>query len=116
MAERKVINKYFPPDYDPAKTIKTRHGSGHQRTVRLMAPYSMRCNTCGEFIYKGKKFNARKEIIWGEEYYGIKVFRFYIKCTRCSAEITFRTDPKNTGRSLMPHTRLCGRARRHPKL
>lgn len=55
-----------------------------------------RCNTCGEYIYKGKKFNARKETVDGEDYYGIKIFRFYIKCTLCSAEITFKTDPKNT--------------------
>jgi len=56
----------------------------------------MRCNICGEYIYKGKKFNARKETVEGEDYYGIKIFRFYIKCTLCSAEITFKTDPKNT--------------------
>lgn len=31
------------------------------------------CSTCGEYIYKGKKFNARKETVQGEEYYGIKV-------------------------------------------
>jgi len=61
-----------------------------------MAPFSMRCNICGEYIYKGKKFNARKETVEGEDYYGIKIFRFYIKCTLCSAEITFKTDPKNT--------------------
>jgi len=61
-----------------------------------MAPFSMRCNTCGEYIYKGKKFNARKETVDGEDYYGIKIFRFYIKCTLWSAEITFKTDPKNT--------------------
>lgn len=67
-----------------------------QQVVRLMAPFSMRCNTCGEYIYKGKKFNARKETVEGEDYYGIKIFRFYIKCTLCSAEITFKTDPKNT--------------------
>jgi len=78
-----------------------------------MAPFSMRCNTCGEYIYKGKKFNARKETVEGEDYFGIKIFRFYIKwcvdfslltdsqltplrSTLCSAEITFKTDPKNT--------------------
>lgn len=61
-----------------------------------MAPFSMRCNTCGEYIYKGKKFNARKETVNGEDYFGIRIFRFYIKCTLCSAEITFKTDPKNT--------------------
>jgi antirestriction protein len=29
------------------------------------------------------------------EYYNISIFRFYIRCTRCSSEITFKTDPKN---------------------
>ncbi|KAK8865727.1 hypothetical protein IAR55_000873 [Kwoniella newhampshirensis] len=66
-----------------------------QQVIRLMAPFSMRCNRCGEYVYKGKKFNARKETAVGEEYYGIKVFRFYIKCPMCSSEITFKTDPKN---------------------
>ena len=60
-----------------------------------MAPFSMRCNTCGEYIYAGKKFNGRKETVQGENYYGIKIFRFYIKCPTCSAEITFKTDPRN---------------------
>lgn len=60
-----------------------------------MAPFSMRCTTCGEYIYKGRKFNARKETPENEKYLGIQIFRFYIRCTRCSAEITFKTDPKN---------------------
>jgi len=59
-----------------------------------MAPFSMKCLTCGEFIYKGRKFNARKENS-SEKYYNISIFRFYIRCTRCSSEITFKTDPKN---------------------
>jgi hypothetical protein len=54
----------------------------------------MRCNTCGEYIYKGRKFNARKETV-PEEYLGIRIFRFYIRCPQCAAEITYRTDPKN---------------------
>ncbi|KAJ7502958.1 CWC16 protein [Mycena galericulata] len=96
MAERKVLNKYFPPDFDPELIPRRRGPKNSQQVVRLMAPFSMRCNTCGEYIYKGKKFNARKETVDGEDYYGIKIFRFYIKCTLCSAEITFKTDPKNT--------------------
>ena len=59
-----------------------------------MAPFSMKCLNCGEFIYKGRKFNARKENSQ-EKYYSISIFRFYIRCTRCSSEITFKTDPKN---------------------
>jgi len=96
MSERKVLNKYFPPDFDPDLIPRRKQPKNSQQVVRLMAPFSMRCNTCGEYIYKGKKFNARKETVDGEDYYGIKIFRFYIKCTLCSAEITFKTDPKNT--------------------
>jgi len=96
MSERKVLNKYFPPDFDPSLIPRRKQPKNSQQVVRLMAPFSMRCNTCGEYIYKGKKFNARKETVEGEDYYGIKIFRFYIKCTLCSAEITFKTDPKNT--------------------
>lgn len=86
-----------------------------QHKVRLMAPFSMRCNTCGEWVYKGKKFNARKENAVGETYLSIQIYRyvahtlwhwpadrplalasFYIRCPRCSAEITFKTDPENS--------------------
>ena len=56
----------------------------------------MRCNSCGEYIYKGRKFNARKETVEGESYLGIRIFRFYIRCPTCGAEITYKTDPKNT--------------------
>lgn len=30
-----------------------------------------------------------------ETYLGIRIYRFYIKCTRCLQEISFRTDPEN---------------------
>ncbi|RIB06519.1 CWC16 protein, partial [Gigaspora rosea] len=91
----KVLNKYFPPDFDPA-IPRRKQAKDAQHKVRLMTPYAMRCETCGEYIYKGKKFNARKETVEGETYLSIKIFRFYIKCPRCSAEITFKTDPRNT--------------------
>ena len=97
MSERKVLTKYYPPDFDPSKIQRVK-GSKKVgpllQTVRLMAPFSMKCTSCGEFIYKGRKFNARKETT-DEKYYAITIFRFYIRCTRCSAEITFKTDPKN---------------------
>ena len=43
---------------------------------------------------KGRKFNARKETP-DEKYLNIQIYRFYIRCTRCSGEITFKTDPMN---------------------
>ncbi|CAK7207685.1 Pre-mRNA-splicing factor cwf16 [Sporothrix eucalyptigena] len=101
MSERKVLSKYYPPDFDPSalsrrqgKPKKAQAGPAAQ-TVRLMAPMSMRCTRCGEYIYKGRKFNARKETPLDEKYLGIQIYRFYIRCTRCSGEIIFRTDPKN---------------------
>ncbi|KPJ20375.1 Coiled-coil domain-containing protein 94 [Papilio machaon] len=96
MSERKVLNKYYPPDFDPSKIPRMKLAKNRQYTVRLMAPFNMRCVTCGEYIYKGKKFNARKEDVENEDYLGIRIYRFYIKCTRCLQEISFKTDPKNT--------------------
>jgi hypothetical protein len=31
-----------------------------------------------------------------DTYLGIRIYRFYIKCTRCLQEISFKTDPQNT--------------------
>jgi hypothetical protein len=97
MSERKVLTKYYPPDFDPSKITRSRapkQAGPKVQTVRLMAPFPMKCTSCGEYIYKGRKFNARKETT-EEKYYSIAIYRFYIRCTRCSAEITFKTDPKN---------------------
>lgn len=98
MSERKVLSKYYPPDFDPSQLTKKKgpkQVGPKVQTVRLMAPFSMKCTSCGEYIYKGRKFNARKETPENEKYLGIQIFRFYIRCTRCSSEITFKTDPKN---------------------
>lgn len=91
-----ILQKYYPPDFDPSKIPRMKLARNRQYTVRLMAPFNMRCKTCGEYIYKGKKFNARKEDVEGDDYLGIRIYRFYIKCTRCLQEISFKTDPKNT--------------------
>ncbi|TKR77237.1 hypothetical protein L596_018247 [Steinernema carpocapsae] len=61
----------------------------------VMAPYNMQCNTCKEYIYKGKKFNMRRETAGGENYLGLKIFRFFFRCPNCLAEITFKTDLEN---------------------
>ena len=97
MGERKVLNKYIPPDFDPAKIPRSKKGTGvkAQQKVRMMLPMSIRCDTCGNYITKGTKFNARKEDVIGEDYLGITIFRFYFRCNRCSAEIAMKTDPKN---------------------
>lgn len=96
MSERKVLNKYYPPDFDPTKLPKLKRGRNRQFVIRIMAPFSMRCTTCGEYIYKGRKFNSRMETVENENYLGLRIYRFYIRCTKCISEITFKTDPENT--------------------
>ncbi|KAM3516080.1 hypothetical protein MY11210_000362 [Beauveria gryllotalpidicola] len=104
MSERKVLQKYYPPDFDP-RALTRRGGSKKTgpriQVVRLMAPFSMKCLTCGEFIYRGRKFNARKVTDQAQRYLNIQIYQFHIKCTRCSAEITFRTDPKNNDYAMV---------------
>ena len=73
------LQKYYPPDFDPSKIPRMKLPKNRQYTVRLMAPFNMRCATCGEYIYKGKKFNARKEDVENQDYLGIRIYRFYIK-------------------------------------
>jgi hypothetical protein len=93
---RKEVNRYYPPGVDPSKvsfSTKKKKGSKVQ-SVRLMAPFSMKCLNCNEYIAQSRKFNARKETT-GRDYLGIKIIEFEVRCPRCYAELVFETDPKN---------------------
>ncbi|XP_071842378.1 splicing factor YJU2-like isoform X2 [Apostichopus japonicus] len=100
MSERKVLNKYYPPDFDPSKIPKLKQQRNKQYTIRTMAPFNMRCNTCADYIYKGRKFNAKCEVAEGENFLGLRIYRFYIRCPKCITEIMFKTDPENTDYTL----------------
>lgn len=104
MSERKAINKYYPPDYDPVKAEKAARSiskklksSGRtESSIRLMTPFSMRCLKCDEYIPKSRKFNGKKSVL-EEKYLGsIRMYRFSIRCPQCANTITFRTDPKSS--------------------
>lgn len=62
----------------------------------MMFPFTMVCDECQEYNYTGTKFTAKVEMIKGESYLGLKVYRFYGRCRHCWAEFTFKTDPKNS--------------------
>ena len=95
MAERKVLVKYYPPDFDADLLYKNKRSRDKQDNVRMMLPMSLQCITCGVYLYIGSKFNMRKETILDDDYLGLQMFRFYLKCYACYSEITFKTDPKN---------------------
>lgn len=103
MSERKVINKYYPPNFNPmeaeqaarklSKKLKTMNKDSI--TIRLMTPFSIRCLKCSEYIAKSRKFNGKKELLPERYLDSIKVYRLSIKCPRCNNMICFRTDPKS---------------------
>ena len=96
MSERKAINKYYPPDFDPSKIRKPKKKKGKASwpSVRLMAPFSMKCLKCNEYVAQSRKFNAKKEVT-DRDYLGIKIIQFHIRCPRCFNSMIFATDPRN---------------------
>ncbi|KAK0609250.1 CWC16 protein [Bombardia bombarda] len=99
MSERKVLNQYYPPDFDPALLGRSRgpkQVGPKVQTVRLMAPFSMRCTACGEYMYRGRKFNARKET---PKRSAISASNYTASTSGARDAllrlIIFRTDPKN---------------------
>ncbi|XP_070039809.1 uncharacterized protein [Nicotiana tomentosiformis] len=79
MGERKVLNKYYPPDFDPAKIPRRRQLPNQLASFNFLF-----------WCYFGDAFVSLSTCL------GIQIFRFYFKCTKCSAEITYKTDPKNS--------------------
>lgn len=94
---------YFPPDFDPSKLVsekkynkekfKDKKKEPKMMNIRMMMPFSMICDTCGNFSYIGTKFNSRVERLKNEAYFGCSIYRFYGKCQHCGSHFTFKTDP-----------------------
>lgn len=102
--------RYYPPDFDPADVPRGKREKDNAMKVRMMLPMTVRCSTCGEFMYKGTKFNCKKEDVSGKTYLGLQIFRFYMRCRKCSAEITYTTNPQTMDYDVehgMPPAKLC---------
>ena len=96
MGERKSQCKYIPSDFDPSKLPHRSKPRNGQHETRFMLPMSIQCSTCGEYMFQGTKANSRKELAYEHFYLGFPVYRFYIHCKNCCAEIIIRTDPEHT--------------------
>lgn len=98
MSERKAINKWYPPDYDPSLVPKAKKKRSGNLTIkiRMMTPYSMRCLKCNEYIAQRRSFNAKKETL-PEKYLNTRIIRFHITCPACNNPITFKTNPQTAG-------------------
>lgn len=94
MSERKGLINYITPDFDPKLIPRMKREKNKLIETRGMLPFSLQCNSCKEFMYRGKKFNGRTEQL-KETYCGIKLTRIYLKCGNCKNEICFKTDHEN---------------------
>ena len=96
---------YYPPDFDPKAIVPNKKHAEKQKklgadkfmsmNMRMMMPFSMNCNTCGEFMYIGTKFNSRMQKVEEDTYLNLSVYRFFGFCKHCRAEFTFKTNPKD---------------------
>ena len=68
----------------------------------MMLPFSIKCETCGNYFKGGTKIKSRKETCKNEDYFGIPIYWLYFKCLICYSELSMKTDPKNHG-YIMEH-------------
>jgi len=105
MGERKAVNKYYPPDWDPSKGgLNKYHGQHALRerahklhlgimVIRFEMPFNMWCGGCKAHIGMGVRYNAEKKKIG--MYYTTPLWQFRMKCHLCDNYIEIHTDPKN---------------------
>ncbi|EGG16380.1 coiled-coil domain-containing protein [Cavenderia fasciculata] len=103
MAERRAMNKYIPPDYDPKKgSMNTQLGQHHLRdrikkngvmVVRFEMPYNVWCLGCNKHIGRGTRYNAHKKLIG--KYLSSDIISFKMKCRLCSHSFEIQTDPEH---------------------
>ena len=55
-------------------------------------PYNIWCNTCGNHIGMGVRYNAEKTKIGN--YYTTSIYKFRMKCHLCDGHFEIKTDPQ----------------------
>ncbi|KAL3869786.1 hypothetical protein ACJMK2_042423 [Sinanodonta woodiana] len=105
MAERKAVNKYYPPDWDPSKgsindyvgqhPLRDRAKKLHMGilVIRFEMPYNIWCDGCNSHIGMGVRYNAEKKKVGN--YFSTPIYQFRMKCHLCNNYFEIKTDPKN---------------------
>ena len=104
MSDRKNVNKYYPPDFDPSKgSLNTQQGQHVLRkranklsegilVIRFEMPFNCWCLKCKAHIGKGVRYNAEKSA--AGKYFSTTIWNFRMKCHLCNNPFLVRTDPK----------------------
>ncbi|KAH9523454.1 hypothetical protein Btru_040050 [Bulinus truncatus] len=120
MAERKAVNKYYPPDWDPRKGSANKRVGQHPLrdrakklsqgilVIRFELPYNIWCGGCGSHVGMGVRYNAEKSKVG--HYYSTPIFKFRMKCHLCDNYFEIQTDPKNHDYVI-----LCGARRKEQR-
>eukprot|EP01126_Amoeba_proteus_P033316 TRINITY_DN3269_c0_g2_i2.p1 TRINITY_DN3269_c0_g2~~TRINITY_DN3269_c0_g2_i2.p1 ORF type:complete len:206 (-),score=30.82 TRINITY_DN3269_c0_g2_i2:629-1246(-) len=105
MAERKAVNKYYPPDWEPQHGSINKFVGQHPLrerakkinqgilVVRFELPWGTFCLKCNSHLPKGKRFNAEKSK--AGKYHSTTLWSFKMKCPHCDNELEVQTDPEN---------------------
>ncbi|XP_060559881.1 coiled-coil domain-containing protein 130 homolog, partial [Ruditapes philippinarum] len=105
MGERKGVNKYYPPDWDPSKGSINNYVGQHPLRdrarklgqgiliIRFEMPYNIWCGGCNSHIGMGVRYNAEKSK--AGMYYTTPIYKFRMKCHLCNNHFEIQTDPKN---------------------
>nr|XP_053644417.1 coiled-coil domain-containing protein 130 homolog [Cherax quadricarinatus] len=105
MGERKGVNKYYPPDYDPSRGGLNKSQGTHalrERArklhlgiliIRFEMPYNIWCEGCNNHIGTGVRYNAEKKKVG--MYYSTPIYQFRMKCHLCPNHFEIKTDPAN---------------------
>lgn len=103
MADRKAVNKYYPPDWDPTKGSINKHNKSHPLrhrakkidqgilTIRFELPYNIWCLKCDNHVAMGVRYNAEKSKVGN--YYSTPIYKFRMKCHLCDNYFEIQTDP-----------------------
>ncbi|BFY99769.1 hypothetical protein BsWGS_02809 [Bradybaena similaris] len=120
MAERKAVNKYYPPDWDPRKGSANKRVGQHPLrdrakklsqgilVIRFELPYNIWCGGCGNHVGMGVRYNAEKSKVGN--YYSTPIYKFRMKCHLCDNYFEIQTDPKNHDYVI-----LCGARRKEQR-
>lgn len=105
MAERKAVNKYYPPEWTPSKgSINKFRGTHALRErarklhmgiliIRFEMPFNIWCGGCNSHIGMGVRYNAEKSKVG--MYYTTPIYKFRMKCHLCTNHFEIQTDPQN---------------------
>lgn len=105
MAERKTVNKYYPPDWEPSKGSINKFRKSHPLrerarkldqgilVIRFELPYNIWCDGCNNHVGMGVRYNAEKSKVG--MYYTTPIYKFRMKCHLCDNHFEIQSDPQN---------------------